>query len=678
LDNTVNAGFGKVETSLKPLEEYSYTFPVKVDITAPGAYTIKAYTELPGDTDASNDAAYLSVTNTGPCEVTRFPYHESFELPDELGVNYFICWTPYELSGEDSASEWFPAPYANSASFPQPHPYDGNLSAGIHYDWGYDQDAWLVSPKISIPAAAQGYYGLSFWSFNAYPDEYGKNSIWVSTGSSNPSDNAFKEIWTATREKVTEKWVEDRINLADYAGQDIYIAFCYQGNNSHEWYFDNLTIAALPAHDAGVNHIITPTAGGSKTASVSVEISNHGTNTINTLRAAYRINEQTPVEEEFSGLNIASGKTARINFTQKADIAAYDRYTLKAYTSQTGDERADNDTATIHLLYLEDFPLYGYQLDYVGATSKYDLSAVSFTTGDPSNLNALASQIDDENLVAAGEYFNGKIYLFTRNVEDNQWVPANMLVLDSDWELSYRIPIDDLLDDVTYDYSTATMYGISKTTYDGVAYHSDLKTINIVTGTTEYITQISERLRTLACSFEGTLYGIDIDGNLCTVNKQTGETTDIGYTTYWPSTDLQSMTFDHASGRLLWAAYDANYDSFLLDIDLATGFATELGVIGDNSQSVGLHSVWPRYVPIMQPKAKKTISLYPNPAKEMVHLSSVPVNATINIVDLSGRLMQSQKAESAEVDLALKIKSGIYFIQIQDKETQITQKLIVK
>jgi hypothetical protein len=663
--------------SLKPLETKSYRFDTKAGISIPGVHKIKAYTALAGDTDPSNDATTINVVNSGPCEVTGFPYHESFELPDELGVDYFICWTPYELSGVNYAPQWFPAPHLINASTPQPVPHDGNFSAGIHYSDSFDQDAWLVSPEISIPAATQGYYELSFWSFNVYPASYGKNSVLVSTGSANPSNNAFKEIWTPEYENVRNEWVETRINLADYAGQNIYIAFRYQGNDAHEWYFDDLRITALPESDAGASRIITPSNGGNKAAPVSVEITNYGTNAINTINAAYRINGQTPVEEEFSGLNILSGKTASVTFTQPADLSAYCRYSIQAYTRLAGDTKTGNDTAAIHFNYFENFPLYGYQLDFDGATSQADLSAVEFMTGDPVNLNFIVSEIDGQNVVTAGEYFNDNIYLFTCIA--GQSVPANMVVLNGDWTISRSIAIDDMIDDVAYDYSTSTMYCITKTPYDGITYHSDLKTVNILTGVTTFVTQISERLRALACSFDGVLYGIDREGNLCIVNKTTGQTTDVGYTDYLPAAQLQSMAFDHASGRLLWAAYDANNRSFLLDIDLATGFATELGAIGDNAQIVALHSIWPRTVAITQPALKsKNVMLYPNPAKETVYLSSVPVNATISVIDLSGRVLQSQKAESESVTLSLKVKSGVYFIQIKDSETQVTRKLIVK
>ena len=86
-----------------------------------------------------------------------------------------------------------------------------------------------------------------------------------------------------------------------------------------------------------------------------------------------------------------------------------------------------------------------------------------------------------------------------------------------------------LFQDMTYDYSTQTMFA---TAYDESAYTAVLLKIDLTTGEATAVGQMGEtKFMTLACSYEGQLYAIDIDyGDLWSVDKSTGATTSIGNT----------------------------------------------------------------------------------------------------------------------------------------------------
>lgn len=140
-----------------------------------------------------------------------------------------------------------------------------------------------------------------------------------------------------------------------------------------------------------------------------------------------------------------------------------------------------------------------------------------------------------------------------------------------------------LFQDMTYDYSTQTMYAIG---YDESVYTTLLLKVNLTTGETTIAGEIGEsKYVALACSYEGQLYAIDVDyGDLWSIDKFTGAATDIGYTGERVSEDLQSMEFDHETNTLYWAGYN-----FWGTIDTSTGAAEGISKLGNYAQVVGLY-----------------------------------------------------------------------------------------
>ncbi len=139
------------------------------------------------------------------------------------------AWTRLNVDG--GGSQW-----ASSTSYN--YTFNGNKSAAHVFSAAGMQDGYLISPQITN---LQANAVLSFWSYNDYPSYYGgsyagKNSVLISTTNTNPS--SFTEIWSPT--SVTASWVQTNLNLSSYAGQNIYIAFRYQGNDAHDWYLDNV------------------------------------------------------------------------------------------------------------------------------------------------------------------------------------------------------------------------------------------------------------------------------------------------------------------------------------------------------------------------------------------------------------------------------------------------------
>lgn len=157
--------------------------------------------------------------------IDEFPYVEDFEGEDFPPAGWEI------VNPDGSAIEWAQSSANN-------HTPDGEFSAFHNYNSIANEDGWLVSPAMVIPAEAQ--YVLSFWSVNSFPTYYGKNSVLISTGSGNPIDEEFVEVWTTAT--VVNAWEETTIDLTDFAGQTIFMAFRYEGEDAHVWYLDDIRV----------------------------------------------------------------------------------------------------------------------------------------------------------------------------------------------------------------------------------------------------------------------------------------------------------------------------------------------------------------------------------------------------------------------------------------------------
>ena len=155
--------------------------------------------------------------NTGAVFYEDF---ESGEFPPS-GWNEYILGS--SGTGWRETTYWFHSP-THSA-----YHNDDNVSS-ISEDW-------LVTPVISTSIGDT----LYFWEKNKYVSGYYYyHGVWLSTGSPNPADGDFIELQEYS--STASSWKLRKIDLSDYALQDIYIGFKYMGDYDTEWYIDDVGI----------------------------------------------------------------------------------------------------------------------------------------------------------------------------------------------------------------------------------------------------------------------------------------------------------------------------------------------------------------------------------------------------------------------------------------------------
>ena len=164
-------------------------------------------------------------TFTTQCGIFNLPFAEDFEagMPS--------CWTILNVDGQNPI--W-------SITTTQNHTNGGTNSIYHLYNFSITQDGWLITPAIQLPSNQT--INLSFWSYNQYPFDYVENSVWISTNGTDPGD--FTKIWEPS--SVQAAWVETELDLSDYAGNIVYLAFRYYGYDAHNWYLDDINITGTP------------------------------------------------------------------------------------------------------------------------------------------------------------------------------------------------------------------------------------------------------------------------------------------------------------------------------------------------------------------------------------------------------------------------------------------------
>lgn len=220
--------------------------------------------------------------------------------------------------------------------------------------------------------------------------------------------------------------------------------------------------------------------------------------------------------------------------------------------------------------------------------SSLDYSVVnqwaSFCANAPKDYELLS----DEGTVdlTAAEYLDGVIYAYDTTTSFYAIDPA---------DFSYR-QIAGMVDsrqiiDMAYDYTTGNMYGLLADYNYG---ETSLVTIDLQTGrfqTVGYLTDSKSDMAVgIAVDNDGIIYYVcDGYGFLCTYDPATWETTVVGLTGYIPYSYIQSMTYDHDTGELYWAAFTGG-SCGIMYLDQATGQALEQGNVAGGAEIIGLHT----------------------------------------------------------------------------------------
>ena len=226
---------------------------------------------------------------------------------------------------------------------------------------------------------------------------------------------------------------------------------------------------------------------------------------------------------------------------------------------------------------------------------------------------------------AAAERYDGIIYIYDTN--------GNFYRMDAEtYELLDMVATTNFPQDMTYDYTTNAMYGVTENRDDDSL--TDLVTIDLETGEMEVVETLDFYAMTLAAR-DGIFYGIELHtGTLYNITE--GE---ILLETEAPIGYLQTMAFDHSTGILYWLGLmGSGKMSFTAAIDVETKTFTVHSIHEEVYEFVGL--MFPvaegeESVPVTGVTLDKTELEMPVLGEETLTATVTPENATNKRVNWS-------------------------------------------
>ncbi len=189
-----------------------------LDALTPGSHNYSAY-----------NAAIFEIHPLCETSDTRsLPYFDGFEG----GETEWHCMNKvdYVNSSNSYASKWstyaggdLVNPYTDKVCAVRPF---NSTSAG-------DCSDWLFTPPILL---SPNHPVLTLRTYEQYSYDYTYEAVAVYYSST----NTYYQLWT--QNSPSASWKNVTIDLSAYAGQEIQIAFIYEGANGHSWYIDDVSI----------------------------------------------------------------------------------------------------------------------------------------------------------------------------------------------------------------------------------------------------------------------------------------------------------------------------------------------------------------------------------------------------------------------------------------------------
>ena len=245
--------YGQTEFNLRYSDDEGAHWTDVNDVTQPytldGVLTANTAYQVKVQATCANAETWSATLNfSTPCDPITVdadnPFTENFDATDFPSS----CWDTIK----SGTRAWTRNTYKN-------HNEGGSASA---YS-GYYGDIYLIMPTLALANDDEAVIRLTFWSYNTYTGSYDKNSVVLLDG------NTETELWSPA--SVSQSWEKTTIDLSAYKGQNITLAFKYEGYNAHGWYVDDLKVEyhytksisanswyaiSAPVHNSGNNETL--------------------------------------------------------------------------------------------------------------------------------------------------------------------------------------------------------------------------------------------------------------------------------------------------------------------------------------------------------------------------------------------------------------------------------------
>jgi len=552
----------------------------------------------------------------------------------------------------------------NPSSYPVGTAKDNYAKGKNNLKWSdksalYDgYSAWCIQALCTVPAAEAGIAlneDAPKCAYNVYrsADASAETPVWEKITSAPVNETTYTD----------GGWSTLMSGAYTYA-----ITAVYQNGESIKAYAPELSRSN--DYDTGVEAFITPqkSVDTRETAEVKVKVTNFGEKPLSGFPVSVKLNDGEPMSVTFDG-TISKGESAEV--TVGTLSLPEDVHTLVAYTSLEGDEVPANDACELTLPNVKNVELKAYRWSAYGYAGFMDVNSNA-----PESARFVREVTPNDALLIAGEYFDGHIFGYTAT-----WYGASKEFVEIDpvtWTVVRNIEnTDNYILDMAYDYKNGTMFGLHPDNEDVW-----LVKIDTENGTVEFIGNTGVVLRTLACDLNGNLYGVGSDGKFYSVDAATASAEEIGDTGAGKISYLQSMAFDHNTGRLFWAATSDSANGDIYEIDPTTGAATKYGTAMfngiDPAELVCLYTPY-KHVSGGVDSVESAGSL--DVSVDMSGNASVMSRAdvTLKVFDVAGTAVFDTVLPAGAHNVTLGLQSGVYVMTALSADgSETTCKFVVR
>lgn len=234
-------------------------------------------------------------------------------------------WTHYNTNLP--ASEWGPC-YQNDCAFEGSSAYQYLCNDGC--------DKWLISPAVYIENDGVNLSFMERFEENSI-QWFGACEVKISTGSNDPLDGDFTALYTHVVDILPIEWTENTIDLSAYVGEEVYIAFHWQGTWT-EWFIDNFEVAPEAFTDIAISELTAPVGTNPDAGIETIEtvVTNTGTSNISDFEIEWSINGDNQPAFIASGIDMAPGTSMNVT------LGSFDFSAAGAYALQ-GSILTEND-----------------------------------------------------------------------------------------------------------------------------------------------------------------------------------------------------------------------------------------------------------------------------------------------------------------------------------------------
>ena len=577
-----------------------------------------------------------------------------FDEPIEIreGGSYMVG---VNCNGYEGSSTFGTAPYDSRVSGKNDVKFDETGSAYNGYS------AWCIITECGVPGAPAGVAAnddAPACSYNVYRgsvEEETGLTVWEKVNASPVNETSYTDAGWASL----------------LSGEFTYgVSAVYQNGEAIKALSN--TLSHSNDCDVAVTAFVDPkkSVETRQEVSVTVTVTNLGEKPASEIPVTLVIDGAEPVQTVFEG-TLNKGESADVEFgTFAIDESVH---TFVASTALEGDEVKSNDSQTFILPNKANLELTAYRWSAYG-----NAGFMKVQSNNPEAADFRKEFTTREGLIISGEYLDGKIYAYTAT-----WyqAPKEFIVIDPvTWTVTEEHSNDDYyVLDMAYDYSTQTMYGLEPGGEDEV----NLVRIDLTTGAPSVIGGLGQVVRAIACDREGKLFGMSGNGTLLRIDPLTAQTTAVGDTGFGDVIYLQSMAFDHNTGRLFWAATSENVMGDIYEVDPFTAECQYYGSTmfnGDEpSELVCLHTPYTHIPDGVSAAGKDSAAISASVNAHGEAAVTTPGDASVKVFDALGSTVYSRSVAAGTSRFTLGLSSGVYMMQVTDASgSAVTVKFVIR